>query len=215
MVTLKMGFFMKRILASWPARATIAILFTASPSYSQNNIIFGCITKTSGQIRVVSTAGKCKSNETLLSWNQAGVEGPRGPAGPQGTAGVPLGVCSDSDTKSYILYPFLTNQTGFDTGFSIANTTSDPFGTTGTAGTCTLNFFGASAPSALTTASIVPGGMYVNLASTIAPGFQGYMIASCDFPLAHAFAFISDLGARNLAMGYLPSNICSPRIAPQ
>ena len=29
------------------------------------------------------------------------------------------------------------------------------------------------------------------------------MIAVCQFQLAHGFAFISDLGARNLAMGYL------------
>jgi len=34
-------------------------------------------------------------------------------------------------------------------------------------------------------------------------GFSGYMIAQCRFQFAHGFAFISDLGARNLAMGYL------------
>jgi hypothetical protein len=41
------------------------------------------------------------------------------------------------------------------------------------------------------------------LASTTVPGFQGYMIAVCQFQYAHGFAFVSDLGARNLAMGYL------------
>jgi len=39
--------------------------------------------------------------------------------------------------------------------------------------------------------------------SGLAPGFQGYIIAVCNFQFAHGFAFISDLGARNLAMGYL------------
>jgi hypothetical protein len=34
-----------------------------------------------------------------------------------------------------------------------------------------------------------------------APGFQGYIIAQCNFPLAHGFYFISDVGSRNLAMG--------------
>jgi len=34
-------------------------------------------------------------------------------------------------------------------------------------------------------------------------GFNGYAIAVCNFQLAHGFAFISDVGARNLAMGYL------------
>ena len=29
------------------------------------------------------------------------------------------------------------------------------------------------------------------------------MIAVCNFQYAHGFAFISDVGARNLAMGYL------------
>ena len=29
------------------------------------------------------------------------------------------------------------------------------------------------------------------------------MIAVCQFQLAHGFAFVSDIGARNLAMGYL------------
>jgi hypothetical protein len=39
--------------------------------------------------------------------------------------------------------------------------------------------------------------------STIAPTFQGYVFAICNFQFAHGFAFISDVGARNLAMGYL------------
>ncbi len=29
------------------------------------------------------------------------------------------------------------------------------------------------------------------------------MIANCNFQFAHGFAFVSDVGARNLAMGYL------------
>lgn len=123
--------------------------------------------------------------------------------------------CPDSDTKTHILFPFMTNQAGFDTGFAIANTGADPFGTAGLAGACTLNFYsGAASPAPVTTASIAQGETYTNLVSSIAPGFQGYVIASCNFPLAHGFSFISDLGARNLAMGYLPSNICSPRVRP-
>ena len=41
------------------------------------------------------------------------------------------------------------------------------------------------------------------MASSVAPNFQGYVIAVCQFQYAHGFAFISDVGARNLAMGYL------------
>ena len=42
------------------------------------------------------------------------------------------------------------------------------------------------------------------------PNFQGYVIASCQFQFAHGFAFVSDLGARNLAMGYLALIIPEP-----
>ena len=105
--------------------------------------------------------------------------------------------------RTNLLYPFVTNQLGFDTGLAIANTTQDPFGTSPQAGTCALNFYGANAPSAVTTPSIAGGTVYATLASTAAPNFQGYMIAVCNFQMGHGFAFVSDLGARNLAMGYL------------
>jgi len=103
-----------------------------------------------------------------------------------------------------LLFPYVINVNGFDTGLAIANTTTDPFGTTPQVGTCTLNFYGSSAPAAaFVTPSVATGTVYANLASTIAPGFSGYMIALCNFQLAHGFAFVSDVGARNLAMGYL------------
>jgi len=103
-----------------------------------------------------------------------------------------------------LLYPYVINTNGFDTGLAIANTTTDPFGTTAQVGTCTLNFYGSSGPSAaFVTPSIATGTVYANLASTLAPGFSGYIIAVCNFQYAHGFAFVSDVGARNLAMGYL------------
>jgi hypothetical protein len=102
-----------------------------------------------------------------------------------------------------LLFSFVTNQAGFDTGFAIANTTADPFGTTPQDGACTLTFFGANAPAPFVTPAIVAGTVYVNLASSLAPSFQGYMIAECDFPLAHGFAFVSDIGAQDVAMGSL------------
>ncbi len=45
-----------------------------------------------------------------------------------------------------LLYPYVVNTAGFDTGLAIANTTTDPFGTTAQVGTCTLNFYGSSCP---------------------------------------------------------------------
>jgi hypothetical protein len=106
--------------------------------------------------------------------------------------------------QTTLLFPFVTNQGGFDTGIAIANTTSDPFSTRNQNGTCALNWYGgAGSPAAVTTPSIATGTVYTTLASASAANFQGYMIAVCNFQLAHGFAFVSDIGARNLAMGYL------------
>jgi hypothetical protein len=122
--------------------------------------------------------------------------------------------------QTLLLYPFVTNQNGFDTGIAISNTTTDPIGTGPQNGICKLTWYdgtGKFPPTGINGTDltkeppVLTGTSAVNLASTLAPGFQGYMFAQCNFQLAHGFAFISDLGARNLAMGYLalvvPNNI--------
>jgi hypothetical protein len=113
-----------------------------------------------------------------------------------------------------LLFPFVTNQAGFDTGLAISNTSQDPFGTAAQAGTCTLNWYGANAPAAAPTPSVAAGTTWVNTVMNLAPNFQGYMIAQCRFQFAHGFAFISDVGARNLAMGYLALIIPDPARDP-
>jgi hypothetical protein len=102
-----------------------------------------------------------------------------------------------------LLFPYVTEIAGFDTGLAIANTSTDPFGSTPQAGTCTLNWYGTAAPAATVTPSVASGTVWAGLTSLLAPGFNGYVIAVCNFEYAHGFAFVSDLGARNLAMGYL------------
>jgi len=112
--------------------------------------------------------------------------------------------------RTNLLYPYVTSQAGFDTGLAIANTSTDPFGTAAQAGPCNLFFYGANAPASVTTPSVASGTVYSNLATTLAPNFTGYVIALCNFQYAHGFAFISDVGARNLAMGYLALVIPDP-----
>jgi hypothetical protein len=109
-----------------------------------------------------------------------------------------------------LLFPFMTNQLGFDTGIAISNTSTDPFGGSGAtaqAGICTLNFYGAGAPSpsAVPTPNVPSGTTYAAVLSSLAPGFQGYAIAQCAFQYAHGFAFITDgVGANGgLSQGYL------------
>jgi len=112
--------------------------------------------------------------------------------------------------RTVLLFPFVTNQVGFDTGLAISNTSTDPFGTTPQAGTCTLNWYGANSVPVITTPSVATATTYTTLASVAAPNFQGYMIAVCGFQYAHGFAFVSDIGARNLAMGYLALIVPDP-----
>jgi hypothetical protein len=123
-------------------------------------------------------------------------------------------VLSINICRTILLYPYITNQAGFDTGLTVANTSQDPF-TTGSkataaqAGSCTFTYYGGTTaapttPPALTsTGNIAAGTVWANTLGTIAPNFQGYAFAVCNFQWAHGFAFISDVGARNLAMGYL------------
>ena len=114
--------------------------------------------------------------------------------------------------RTNILFPFVSNQGGFDTGLAIANTSKDPFGTALQTGACTVNFYGTVGTSKVCLSypspSITGGEHFVWSLSTggavqATAGFQGYVIAQCQFQYGHGFAFISDLGAQRLAMGYL------------
>jgi hypothetical protein len=102
-----------------------------------------------------------------------------------------LNVC-----RTNLLFPFVTNQTGFDTGLAIAPTSGSGFGL-GAAPTpqAPLSTFGGS------------------------PTLQAFTLGRNGFDTAHGFAFISDLGARRLAEGYLalvmddpPSKSPSPTV---
>jgi hypothetical protein len=126
-----------------------------------------------------------------------------------------------SACSTTLLFPFVTNQLGFDTGIAISNTSTDLLASGGTksqaaaqSGTCSLTFFGNTAPTAaVVTASITTGTTYAAAASTLAPGFQGYAIASCNFLYGHGFAYVVyNLTQNNgAAMGYLADTLTSDR----
>ena len=109
--------------------------------------------------------------------------------------------------ETTLLFPYVTTVTGFDTGIEIANTTTDPFKTTNQQGTCTLNWYqGTNNPAATVTPVIATGTIYVNNASATGlagQGFNGYMIATCNFQLAHGAAIITDLGVQHILSAYL------------
>jgi hypothetical protein len=120
---------------------------------------------------------------------------------------IQIGLC-----RTILLFPYVTNQAGFDTGLAVANSSTDPFGTTPQNGTCAMNWYGTAAPAVMTSPTIPTATVWATLTSTVAPGFGGYVIAVCNFQYAHGFAFVSDVGARNLAMGYLALVVPDPNL---
>jgi len=116
-----------------------------------------------------------------------------------------------TNCQTTLLFPFVTNQNGFETGIAVSNTTTDniPNGTkpntaTPVSGICTLNFYGATTTQPMafmtptlgapTTANPTYVPTYASTLSTMsgATNFQGYAIAVCPFPDAHGFAYIVD-----------------------
>jgi len=172
----------------------------------------------------------------LPSLDQATVAGSYAPlstvTGASSSAPVPRFVDTAEDQPYFeiiscatnLLWPYVTNQAGFDTGMVISNTSMDPFGTVGQTGACTINYYGNSdgdaPPASQTTPEIGPGGYAIwslyngggvknygealggmDIAAT--QGFEGYVIAQCAFQYAHGYAFVSDLGASKVAQGYV------------
>jgi hypothetical protein len=124
--------------------------------------------------------------------------------------GILNGIIQIVPCQTLLLFPYVTDNYGFDTGFAISNTSMDPWSTLQTTGYCTLNFYGTNAPTTPPQSPVIaPGTEWANNVSAYVPqsssntGFAGYMFATCNFQFAHGFAFVSDYGARNIAMGYL------------
>lgn len=131
-------------------------------------------------------------------------------------------VAPASESKTRLLFPFVTNQTGFDTGIVVHNTGLDSTGTVSgaTAGTCTVYYFPASGPSITpqtTNASVPVGGELVftisnggNFGIPAVPGFQGYVEVACNFPFAHGFGIVSDIGTQKVATT-IPALVLPPQ----
>jgi hypothetical protein len=99
-----------------------------------------------------------------------------------------------------MIFPFITNQVGFDTGFALSNPA--PGG-----GTCTLIFLGDGAPVPnFINLSVLAGKSTSGLVSAFAAGFQGQMVAACTFPGGQGFAFLSNNTTLSnaIADGFLP-----------
>ncbi len=130
-------------------------------------------------------------------------------------AEVSLAACS-----TRLLFPFVTNQAGFDTGLVITHGSLQALTDAASeqAGSCDLHFYGVGGDGedellVQYTTAIDPGEQLVFTFSGGNPArniigmdqFQGYLIADCGFPGARGYVFMSDGfgGIADLAMGYL------------
>ncbi len=138
-------------------------------------------------------------------------------AAPSGFDETRLGLAACGTT---LLFPFVSNQGGFDTGVVITHGSLRALsGTQGSqAGSCQLHYYGSTAEGeevllVQTSTPLNPG---QQLVFTVSGGnsvqnilgteqYQGYVVAVCGYPGARGYAFISDgFGAiPDLGMGYL------------
>jgi hypothetical protein len=138
---------------------------------------------------------------------------------------------SVAQCETILLFPYVTDFTGFDTGLAISNTSLDGLGAQGAvgqSGTCSVTFFGdAGVATTIATSGIFSSTADPNLTSTsgvISPGqtwafslsgidtgygstptygTTGYAIATCQFQYAHGYSFVSDFGIQHFAAAYL------------
>jgi hypothetical protein len=68
------------LLTTPPAKA-------ATSNVPAATIYYGCVTTSTGAIRIVTATTTCKTTEHKIQWDQTGPQGPQGPAGPQGPQG--------------------------------------------------------------------------------------------------------------------------------
>jgi hypothetical protein len=110
-----------------------------------------------------------------------------------------------------LLFPYVVNTGGFDTGVAITNasTGSGIPGVTTNTGSCVVTFYGTGAATATVvynTGTIAAATDATFLVSAQAPGLSGYAVAVCNFLGAHGYAFVTDGfggGGRGLSADYL------------
>ena len=112
----------------------------------------------------------------------------------------PVVVVEISDCVTSLLFPFVTNMYGYDTGIALTNTSD-------TDGSCTVSYSGSDAPADDSEVTVMAGMSMTFGVSMMAPEFQGYVEAMCDFDKVEGFAFISNgfgsMGGPTAAQGYL------------
>jgi hypothetical protein len=142
--------------------------------------------------------------------------------------------------QTILMFPYVTDFYGFDTGIAISNTSTDPLGAglgaSAQTGACSVNFYGTNAANlgssgvyssttdTTLTSGLIPSGTTWSFSlsaidptynTTATSGTTGYAIAVCNFQYAHGYSFVSDTGIRNFAAAYLALIIPDAPRTPQ
>lgn len=65
----------------------LMLLVGVTSARGDSPVYYACVNDSSGEIKIVQEGDQCKKNETLIQWNQIGLQGPVGPQGEQGPVG--------------------------------------------------------------------------------------------------------------------------------
>jgi hypothetical protein len=212
---------------------TVTIEFTgAGPSLTSiDDVIFACTTVTAGSSATIPlapgaitlTATLAPTGAALGSSNAVLTSGttgqiPRYANNPLPSP--PLTVINITPAQTTFLIPFVVSESGFDTGIAIANTTTDPFGTTNGArpqnGNITFNIYPRVGSSCVVTPNSGTVGVGLTSAGILESGrtysvllsellkvsgancpttATGYIIGVANFPLGHGSSFVTDFKA--------------------
>jgi hypothetical protein len=97
-----------------------------------------------------------------------------------------------------LLFPYVVNSGGYDTGIALSNASTGTglAAVTATAGSCVVAFYGdngtTTAPVSYNTGTIPTGKVVAFTVSDKSAGLTGYVVATCNFQGAHGYAFVTD-----------------------
>jgi hypothetical protein len=63
-----------------------SILAATAVARHKRGVVVACVSRTSGDVRIVKRAGRCQPGEYVKTWNVRGRRGPQGPTGPAGSS---------------------------------------------------------------------------------------------------------------------------------
>jgi len=194
----------------------------SDPNVPENAIITVWVAFISNTAQNLPAPGSATVNVSFAPLSNDGLASATDPIPRFGDTSTPLTGFDINLCTCDLLFPFVTNQSGFDTGIALANTSLDPFGTGPQQRTVKLYYFGSTAgggvaPPPFVTQTVPAGQELIfnlsgggNFGVPAVPGFEGYIISVADFQYCHGFAFISDVGAQKLAEGYLAIQLDFP-----